>query len=133
MSLTSVTVSGTVKKKPEQKSINGSSLITFMMNILKYDNKEKQEKQYSVKVNLWGEGFAENFDKLQEGSKIVVAGRLQIDQFNDKNGKAIKLFAIDASRVTFVDELRATTSIASANDYSSSTETDAFEEQELPF
>lgn len=140
MSLTSITLSGTIKKDAEQRSTpNGTAVINFMMNILRYDGKAKEEKAYPVKVTMWGDGFTDMLPKLKTGTRVVAAGRLQIDQFNDRNGKPVRILNIEASRVQILSELANVSSSALSADYdevltaSGSEATDAYDNQEVPF
>ncbi|MCE2928028.1 MAG: single-stranded DNA-binding protein [Candidatus Caenarcaniphilales bacterium] len=146
MSLTSIVLSGTIKKKAEQKQTpNGNTVTNFMINVTRYDNREKQEKQYPVKVSIWGDAISDMLGKLDEGAKVIVSGRLQLDQFTDKNGKNIKLFNIEASRVQLANDIasgsgsKASSSSSPYDDYAetssySGSETDAYSsEQEVPF
>ena len=143
MSLSSVTLSGTIKSDAQQRfTPNNTSVITVMINVLKYDNKTKQEKSYPVKVNLWGDSYTDLLADLKAGNRVVVSGRLQIDQFNNKEGKSVRLLVVEASRINMLDE------IANAVNYTELTDsgldmdfgsenslerTDAFADQEVPF
>jgi single-strand DNA-binding protein len=143
MSFSSVTLSGTIKSDAQQRfTPNNTSVITVMINVLRYDNKTKQEKSYPVKVNLWGDSYTDLLADLKAGTRVVVSGRLQIDQFNNKEGKSVRLLVVEASRINMLDE------IANAVNYTELTDsgldmdfgsensldrTDAFADQEVPF
>jgi single-stranded DNA-binding protein len=136
MSLSQITLSGTIKSDAEQKTIpSGNTVTSFIMNVLRYDNRAKEEKSYPVKVNMWGDTFADQAGQL-------VTGKLQIDQFNDRNGKMIRIAAIDANRVApLKDLLTANTAAATmmADPYAgeganfTGSETDALTTEEVPF
>ena len=143
MSLSQITLSGTVKADAEQKTTaNGNSVISFMMTVLRYDSRAKEEKSYAVKVNMWGETFADQLTQLTTGTRVIVTGRLQLDQFNDRNGKMVRLAAIDANRVASLKDI-ANASLGSSKmmsdpyaDMASSSagsETDALSSEEVPF
>lgn len=139
MSLATATLSGTIKKNAEQRTTpNGNAVTNLMMNITKYDGRTKEEKSYPVKVTLWGDSYTEMLPKLTQGTRIVVTGRLQIDQFADRNGKNVKLLAIEASKLNFMNDLTKVSSAADTGNYdeavsSSGSEVDAFDNQEIPF
>lgn len=139
MSLATATLSGTIKKNAEQRTTpNGNAVTNLMMNITKYDGRTKEEKSYPVKVTLWGDSYTEMLQKLTQGTRIVVTGRLQIDQFADRNGKNVKLLAIEASKLNFMNDLTKVSSAADTGNYdeavsSSGSEVDAFDNQEIPF
>lgn len=140
MSLASVTLSGTIKKNAEQRSTpNGTAVTNLMMNITKYDGRSKEEKSFPVKVTLWGDSYTEMLPQLTEGTRVVVSGRLQIDQFADRNGKNVKLLNVEASSLNFVNDLsKISASATEAGSYdeaasTSASETDSFDNQEIPF
>ena len=140
MSLTAVTLSGTIKKNAEQRTTpNGTAVTNLMMNIVRYDGRAKEEKSYPVKVTLWGDSYTEMLSKLTEGTKIIVSGRLQIDQFTDKNGKNVRLLNIEASSLKFASDIANasnTNNDLGAYDEAataSGSETDSFNNQEIPF
>jgi single-stranded DNA-binding protein len=140
MSLATVTLSGTIKKNAEQKTTpNGNAVTNLMMDITKYDSRSKEEKSYPVKVTLWGDSYTEMLPKLTAGTRIIISGRLQIDQFADRNGKNIKLLNVEASSLNFVNDLNTVSASAvetgSYNEVvsASGSETDSFNNQEIPF
>ncbi len=142
MSLSQITLSGTIKEDAEQKTTtNGNAVISFMMTVLRYDSRAKEEKSYPVKVNMWGETFADQVPQLTAGTRVIVTGRLQLDQFNDRNGKMVRLAAIDANRVASLKDLANASSGSSkmmSDPYadmarSTGSETDALSSEEVPF
>jgi len=143
MSFSSVTLSGTIKTDAQQRfTPNNTSVITVMLNVLRYDNKAKQEKSYPVKVNLWGDSYTDMLPELKAGTRVVVSGRLQIDQFNNKEGKPVRILVVEASRINLLEEIANTINYSelmdSGLDMDLSSEnsldrTDAFADQEVPF
>ncbi len=143
MSLSQITLSGTIKENAEQKTTtNGNSVISFMMMVLRYDSRAKEEKSYPVKVNMWGETFADQLTQLTAGTRVIVTGRLQLDQFNDRNGKMVRLAVVDANKVASLKDLANASSGSSRtmsdpySDMASSSigsETDALSSEEVPF
>lgn len=140
MSIASVTLSGTLKKNAEQRQTpNGTTVTNLMMNIARYDNRAKEEKQYPVKVTLWGDSYTDMLNQLTEGTRVVVSGRLQIEQFADRNGKNVKLLNVEASSLNFVSDLnQVSNNNADLGSYdeaasTSASETDSFDNQEIPF
>ena len=140
MSLATVTLSGTIKDNAQQRTTpNGNPVTNFMMNITRYDGRAKEEKQYPVKITLWGDSFAQMSDKLTAGTRVIVAGRLQIEQFTDKNGKNVKLLAVEANKLNFISDMMSgsnasnDTSMYDEAMTSSGSETDSFSNEEIPF
>ncbi len=143
MSISSVTLSGTIKTDAQQRfTPNNTSVITVTLNVLRYDNKAKQEKSYPVKVNLWGDSYTDMLPDLKAGTRVVVSGRLQIDQFNNKEGKPVRILVVEASKINLLEEIANTINYSeimdSGLDMDLSSEnsldrTDAFADQEVPF
>ena len=144
MSFTSVTLSGTIKKDAQQKfTPNNTSVVSFMMDTLRYDGKAKEEKAYPVKVNMWGDSFTDMVPELTQGTRVVVMGRLQLEQYTDKTGKNVRVLCIEANRVSKMSEVAAGSKTASASSFDeddfapaaakSSGQTDAYADQEVPF
>ncbi|MDA0772586.1 MAG: single-stranded DNA-binding protein [Cyanobacteria bacterium] len=126
MSLSQATLSGTVKKNAEQKTTtNGNTVTSFTMDVLRYDSRAKEEKSYPVRVNLWGDNFADLAAQLTTGVRVIVSGRLQIDQFNSNDGKLVRLLTIEASRVALANK------IASAGAAQTMSSHDPYSEPEL--
>ena len=106
MTLASITLSGTISKDAEQRfTPNNNSVVSFTMKILRYDGRAKEEKTYPVRVNVWGDNFAQIVDRLKVGAKVIVNGRLQIDQFNDQSGKQVRLAVVEANQLNFAQDL----------------------------
>jgi single-strand DNA-binding protein len=133
MSLASITLSGSIIKDAEQRfTPNNNQVINFNILTSRYDSKSKEEKTYPVKVTLWGESFNDILGRLKQGTAVLVSGRLQLEQFNDKNGKPVRLVAIEANRVHFANELSDARN-QSMTGLAASAEQDSFRDQEVPF
>ncbi len=138
MSFTSIVLSGTINKDAESKTTpNGNAVTTFTISTLRYDNRSKSEKSFPVKVTMWGDAFAGNKDQYTAGTRVVVTGRLQLEEFTDRNGKKVRLAAIEANRVQKLSEVQEGAASTSANDEifsdSSRSESDVLDNQEVPF
>lgn len=146
MSFTSAVLSGTIKKDAQQKfTPNNNSITSFTMDILRYDGRAKEEKSYPVKVNMWGESFAEMAPRLKQGTRVVVTGRLQIEQFTDKSGKNVRVLCIEANKVSELSEIASASAgpsssanfdeeiFAGVSSNSTNSQTDAYGDQEVPF
>lgn len=143
MSFTSITLSGTIKKDAQQRfTPNNTSIVSFMMDTLRYDGRSKEEKAYPVKVNMWGDSFTDMIPDLKAGTRVVATGRLQIEQFTDKSGKNVRVVCIEANRVAKLDEVASAKSSATSNfdedEFASAGsraggQTDAYGDQEVPF
>lgn len=106
MSQSSITISGTISKKAEQRFTQSNvSIVAFTMKVLRYNGKTKEEKAFPVRVNLWGDNGVNILERLNEGIRVIVSGRLQINQFNDQAGNPVRLAEVEASQVNFVEDL----------------------------
>lgn len=132
MSLTSISLSGSISKDAEQRfTPNNNQVISLTLLTSRYDGKSKETKNYPVRVNLWGESFTDILGRLKQGTNIIVSGRLQLEQFNDKNGKPVRMASIDANRVHFSSDLDSASGATSSAELPA--EIDSFADQEVPF
>lgn len=85
------------------------------------DNK----KTYWFKLNCWGK-LGENFNKLcQKGTKVIVEGRLKINEWNDKEGNKRTSVEVDVTDFTLLARGR--------EKEEASAESAIAEEEEFPF
>jgi single-stranded DNA-binding protein len=138
MTFASITLSGILKNKAEQRfTANNVSVVSFTMEIERYDSKAKEVKRYPVKANLWGDAHAEYLEKLNPGTEVLLIGRPQIDQFNDRDGNAQKVFSIEVSKINLLGASNVDSSdyasTASRSKSSSLTSDLSEEDMEIPF
>jgi len=138
MTFASITLSGVIKYKAEQRfTANNVSVVSFTMEIDRYDSKAKEVKKYPVRANLWGDSHAQYLDRLSPGTEVLLIGRPQIDQFNDKEGNPQKAFTIEVSKINFFGSGSSDADYAAASSFSnkSSSLTSDFTEDdmEIPF
>ena len=138
MTFASITVSGTLNNKAEQRfTPNNSSVISFYMNIDRYDSRSKEMKQHSVKVNLWGDNNAQYLETLTPGAEVLVIGRPQIEQYTDRDGNNVRAFVVEANKINILGSSSSSDSSVdySASSLSSGPETSDFSEEdmEIPF
>ena len=139
MTFASITLSGTLKNKAEQRfTANNVSVVSFIMEIERYDSKAKEVKRYPVKANLWGDAHAAYLERLNPGTEVLLIGRPQIDQFNDRDGSVQKVFTIEVSKINLLGVSSAGdnsdyASTASRSKSSSLTSDLSEEDMEIPF
>ena len=139
MTFASITLSGTLKNKAEQRfTANNVSVVSFTMEIERYDSKAKEVKRYPVKANLWGDAHAEYLERLHPGTEVLLIGRPQIDQFNDRDGNVQKVFSVEVSKINLLGASAAGdnsdyASTASRSKSSSLTSDLSEEDMEIPF
>lgn len=106
-SLNSVVLIGNLTREPELKFIpSGSAVCTMNLAINRQyvSNGEKKEEVLFVKVNAWGK-VAENCGKyLIKGSQVAVEGRLQMHQWEDKDGQKRSRIDVLATNVQFMSK-----------------------------
>ena len=72
MTFASITLSGILKNKAEQRfTANNVSVVSFTMEIDRYDSRAKEVKKYPVKANLWGDSHAQYLDSLVPGAEVI--------------------------------------------------------------
>jgi single-stranded DNA-binding protein len=138
MTFASITLSGILKNKAEQRfTANNVSVVSFTMEIERYDSKAKEVKRYPVKANLWGDAHAEYLERLNPGTEVLLIGRPQIDQFNDRDGNVQKVFTIEVSKINLLGASSADSAdyatTASRSKSSSLTSDLSEEDMEIPF
>ena len=89
-----VTIIGNLTAKPEKKNIkSGSSLLNFSVAVNrrwrdKQDNWEEQTSFFDV--TAWGE-LADNIEaSLDKGTRVIITGRLEQQEWTDKNDGSTK-------------------------------------------
>ena len=141
MTFASITISGTLNNKAEQRfTPNNTSVIGFYMNIDRYDSRSKEMKQHSVKVNLWGDNHAQYLDTLVSGAEVLVIGRPQIEQYTDRDGNNVRAFVVEANKINILGSSASASADfnadPSAMGFSSGPESSDFsseEDMEIPF
>ncbi len=105
-SLNKVLLMGNLTREPELKyTTNGSAVCEFGMAINRTytSNNEKKEDVCYVDVNVWGRQAEACSRYLQKGAPLFVEGRLQFDQWNDKDsGKSRSKLRVVAERTQFL-------------------------------
>lgn len=105
-SLNKVLLMGNLTKDPELRYTPSGSAVTdfgLAINRTYISNGEKKEDTCFVDINVWGKQ-AESVSKyLQKGSPAFIEGRLQFDQWEDKeSGKKRSRLRVVAERVQFL-------------------------------
>ena len=133
MTFASITVSGTLNNKAEQRfTPNNTSVIGFYMNIDKYDSRSKEMKQHSIKVNLWGDNHAQYLETLVPGAEVLVIGRPQIEQYTDREGNNVRAFVVEANKINILGSSAGGSASADFNaEYSSSSLSSGPEKSDL--
>ena len=104
MSLSAITVSGTLTDKPE-KSLTPSNIpVTNLKLAICYVSRNSANRgnltSEIIRINAWRD-LAEYCEKLDKGDKVLVTGRALINSFT-KNGKKKRVLEIDAVSVVLV-------------------------------
>lgn len=108
MSLSRVTVSGTVKKKPEKRFTPSNIPITNIWLEISYvgrgGNGDGLVSQ-SIRINAWRDNATEA-EMLEVGDKIIVSGRLQVNKYTTNDGKKKTDYEIEANSITPLKDLQ---------------------------
>jgi len=105
-SLNKVFLMGNLTKDPELRyTPNGSAVTDFGLAINRTytSNGEKKEETCFVDINVWGKQAESTSKYLHKGSPAFIEGRLQLDQWEDKEtGRARSRLRVVAERIQFL-------------------------------
>jgi len=112
MSLSSVTISGTLKKDPEKRHTPTNIPVANLTLEVCYQLRNPQEGQnnlqaHTIRVNAWRDLAEECERKLKAGNKVLITGRLQINAYTNNEGKKKREIEIDATSVVLLDDVLA--------------------------
>ena len=119
MSLSSITISGTLKKDPEKRFTPTNIPVTNLLVEVSYVPRGSQNNQDSlptqtIRVNAWRELAELCEKKLRTGDKILITGRVQINAYTSNEGKKKKEVEIDATSITLLNDLLSSVNVKSA-------------------
>ena len=101
-----VTLIGYVGKDPEVKQAGSSTVAKFTLATSeKFKDKDgnKQEKTQWHNLECWGK-LAETVGKfVKKGSKIDVEGKIEYDEYTNKEGIKVKTTKINVRDIVFLD------------------------------
>ena len=105
MSLSSVTISGTLKTNPEKRYTPTSIPVTnFLLQITFFprgglNGQPRELASQTVRISAWRD-LAEECEKvLKTGDKVLVIGRAQVNAYTTNDGKKKRDIEIDATQV----------------------------------
>ena len=72
----------------------------------RYKNKDDEWKSDSlfIDIQIWRHMAEICAQKLKKGSQIMVAGRLQLNEWKDKEGRPRQTYRVQAQRIQFLDK-----------------------------
>ena len=110
MSLSSITVTGTLKKDPEKRYTPTNIPVTNLMVEICFIPRGSlaQQENFSsqvVRVSAWRDLAEECERKLKTGDKILIMGRAQINAYTNNEGKKKREVEIDATFITLLNDV----------------------------
>jgi single-strand DNA-binding protein len=107
MSMNRVTLLGNLTRDPTLRSLgNGTEVSDFslaMSEVIKSRDGEKDERVCFVDVVVWNAQAKACAEFLRKGSKALIEGKLQLDEWTDKtSGEKRTKLKVRADRVHFV-------------------------------
>ena len=97
---------GRLGKDPEVRSTPGGSTVTkfTLATDERYTDKngEKQERTEWHNIDLWGKQAETLSEYLVKGKQVYVEGRLQTDEYTDKDGNKRKSTKVRCDRVVLL-------------------------------
>lgn len=111
MSLASVSIVGNLVRAPEQMCFPSGRVKTTMVvainnRIKSKGNNNKPESTDFYKVETWGKLAELSAKFLAKGYQVTVTGRLIMDHWTDRHGKARVTPVVEATQVAFPPKLR---------------------------
>lgn len=110
MSLSNITVSGTVKKDPEKRFIQTNIPITNFIIEVTYiprglqNGQPKEVQSHSIKINAWRDLAEQCEASIKSQDKVLVIGKAQINVYTTQDGKKKRELEIDANSVVLLKD-----------------------------
>ena len=111
MSLSNITISGTVIKNPEKRfTPTNIAVANFVIAVTfiprgQQNDQQKEIKSQTIRVNAWRD-LAELCEaKIKAGDKILIIGRVQINAYTNQEGKKKREIEIDATSVSLLKDV----------------------------
>ena len=109
MSLSTITVSGTLKKDPEKRYTPSNIPVTNLTIEICYQPRGLQVQDnissQVIRVNAWRDLAEEVERKLKTGDKILIIGRAQINAYTNNEGKKKREVEIDANSIILLNDV----------------------------
>lgn len=132
-----IMLSGRLTKDPEIRVTSGETPITVASFGIAVDRKNKAKEADFFNCSAFGKTaeFMERY--LMKGSRIMLSGRIQNDNYTDKEGRKVSAVKIIAEEVEFADGPKGQKTAAPAEPAEKKKEewmpVDDFASDELPF
>ncbi|MBI3590338.1 MAG: single-stranded DNA-binding protein [Candidatus Melainabacteria bacterium] len=112
MSLSNITLSGTLKKDPEKRFTPTNIPVTNLLVEVCYIPRGSQAQQdgvasQTIRVNAWRDLAEECERKLKAGNKIFIVGRVQVNAYTSNEGKKKREVEVDANSITLLSDVLA--------------------------
>lgn len=111
MSLSCITLSGTLKKDPEKRFTPSNIPVTNLLLEVCYISRTSAAQPVRtvstqlIRINAWRDLADECERKLKAGDKILVIGRAQINAYTTNDGKKKREIEIDANSITLLQDV----------------------------
>jgi single-strand DNA-binding protein len=106
MSFNKITLVGNLGRDPELRyTPQGNPVCTFSMATSerrKDRNGEMQEQTLWFRVTLWGRQAETASQYLQKGRQVYIEGRLRVEEWTDRDGKARQSLEVTATDMQFI-------------------------------
>lgn len=99
--MNNVTLSGRLGNDLELYSTNSNKEYT-RFNLAVTDDFNKEKTNW-IPVVLWGKLAVNMVNLIGKGNRIIVQGKLETNNYKDKNGNEVRGFNITASNIEIID------------------------------
>ncbi len=95
-----ITLTGNMTRDPETRQVNDKTVCNFTLAV---NRPWKTEDVDFIRCQVWG-AIADNTAKYcSKGSKVGVTGRLQVRNYQDKEGNKKTIAEVSCNQVQFLD------------------------------
>jgi len=108
-----ITLTGNMTRDPETRTVNDKVVCNFTMAV---NRPWKTDDVDFIRCQVWG-NIGENTAKYcSKGSKVGIVGRLQIRNYEDKEGNKKTIAEVNCNQVQFLDNKKGESNSSPSNE-----------------
>ena len=96
-----VVLVGRMARDPEIRIVNDKTVCNFVLAV---DNPYKKDDASFINCQVWGKTAEAVGNYLSKGSQAAVSGRIQVRNYENKEGKRVYVTEVVADGVRFLDK-----------------------------
>ena len=128
-----IVLCGRLTRDPEVRTANGNTIARYALAVDRRFKREGQPDADFFNCTVFGKGaeFAEKY--LKKGTKIIVQGRMESDNYTDKNGNKVYGWTVIVENQEFAESKAAEPAAAKPDAAEAPKFVDPQPEEDLPF